>query len=107
MPPYNTLNHRGREWGQVYLDPDPSLDEDVTQDVIWNMIDMHCMEKEKRDVNKKIYEAKIKMGKYASFGMFVGKQFKAEIESLKGRSNLAVLLLDFAPELKESPALLN
>ncbi|MFH1325298.1 MAG: hypothetical protein ABIH49_00820 [archaeon] len=105
MRNYNTINYKGKEWRYVYLDPDPSIDERVVDGVMWNVVDMHKRDLEIKSVNTELYEARIEMHNRAAMGTFVGKVFKAELESLTGKSKLGILLLDTLSEMREAPVL--
>ena len=93
MSSVNTLMYKGRPVGWVYVDFDPRLNKAIQGNLAWNMVDMHVSGDDLRDIKNGGYEAQITKGNYVSMGMFTGPLFRVEIETDRGKSKLAFMLV--------------
>ncbi len=88
----NTVSYHGDDWQYACLDFDSKLDEDIVRNVIWNIVDMHKLNVEKRTIGTKNYNARIESNGSRSVGMLTGNVFTAKIETDERESRLSIIL---------------
>ncbi len=97
---YNIVSYYGEDWRYSCLDFDPRLAEEITRNLMWNIVDMHSLNNEKRKVGNKDYKAKIEANGSRSIGTLSGEVFTAKVETDEGESRLSVILIEKIPKHK-------
>ena len=100
---HNTIDYYGQEFRYVWVNPNPGMESDVVENVLWNIADMHYDEVQRRKLNEDSFEATIDVRGERCWGMFSGKYFTASVESQCGRSDLGVILTDVVASKRQSP----
>lgn len=98
---YNNIEYEGETWKYVYIDSDPSLDDEITKSVLWNIVDMHRNEEVRmRYVREDNFFAEICLKDHKTIGMLTGKYFEVDLDTDYGSSRLAILLQERVPKNK-------
>ena len=94
---YNTVSYHGEDWHYSYLDFDSRLAEEISRNLMWNIVDMHSLNDGKRNLGNKKYKAKITFDGSQIVGTLSGKVFTAKVETNEGDSRLSVILIEKVP----------
>jgi len=90
----STIEYKDKIWGYVWFNSAPGLEEEIIDDIMFNMVEMYHDGDDIRTVKKNNYDALIFKRKSQSLGMFVGTHFDSEFETEKLKSKLSILLID-------------
>ena len=100
MRPHNIIDYEEERWNYICLEGAPELDQESTERIMWNTIDMYKKGKTKRKIKNQKFQGDIEVRGRKGLGYFFGTNYFINIESNGGISKLSVILLDkFDPNL--------
>ena len=100
MRPHNIIDYEEERWNYICLEGAPELDQESTERIMWNIVDMYKKGKTQRGIVHKGFDGDIEVRGRKGLGCFFGTNYLINIVSNGGRSKLSVILLDkFDPSL--------